>query len=91
MMTVSWSKDGRAAGECGRFKVVSDNGSQQLTIPAALSTDSGVYTVTATHPQGGTAAWAVSLHVQEGQAGDEAKVHQLLTQVEVPCRPLTAS
>ncbi|XP_076471204.1 twitchin-like [Babylonia areolata] len=81
-LTVSWSKDGRAIdADTGRFKLGEEGKEYSLTIPAALSTDSGTYCVTATS-QEGKASWSCTLAVAIGDSGDEAKVQQLLQEVE---------
>ena len=79
---MSWSKDGRSIEDSGRFKFSQDNNSYSLTIPAALSTDSGTYCVSA-ESEAGSLSWSFSLGVAIGDSGDEAKVQELLKSVEV--------
>ncbi|XP_070200689.1 twitchin-like isoform X4 [Littorina saxatilis] len=71
-LTVSWSKDGRPVEDGGRFKFSQEGKSVSLTIPAALSTDSGTYCVTAKCAEG-SASWSCSLAVAIGEGGDVAK------------------
>ncbi|KAL8565325.1 hypothetical protein ACOMHN_029021 [Nucella lapillus] len=80
-LTVSWSKDGRGIDDTGRFKLSVEGSEYSLTIPAALSTDSGTYRVTAAS-EDGTSSWSCTLHVAIGDSGDEAKVQELLKEVE---------
>ncbi|KAK7500457.1 hypothetical protein BaRGS_00008364, partial [Batillaria attramentaria] len=79
---LSWSKDERPVEDTGRFSFSQDGNTYTLTIPAALSTDSGMYTVTATSDAGST-SWSCSLGVAIGESsGDEAAVQELLKSVE---------
>jgi hypothetical protein len=83
-LTVSWSKDGRPLDtESARFKLSSEDNTFTFAIPAALSTDSGSYTVTAA-TDAGSSSWTFSLGVAIGDSVDEAKVQELLRSVEVP-------
>ena len=79
---VSWSKEGRSIEDSGRFKFSQDGNTYSLTIPAALSTDSGTYCVSA-ESEAGSVSWTFSLGVAIGDSGDEAKVQELLKSVEV--------
>ncbi|KAL8579177.1 hypothetical protein ACOMHN_010761 [Nucella lapillus] len=82
-LTVSWSKDGRSVGDSSRLQFSQDGSTHSLTIPAALSTDSGTYCVTAKSSQG-SSAWACTLAVTMGDSTtDMAKVQALLKSVEV--------
>ncbi|XP_055900297.1 twitchin-like isoform X6 [Biomphalaria glabrata] len=66
-VTVSWSKDGRPISDSGRFTFAQDGNSASFTIPAALSTDSGTYSVTASDDRG-QASWTFSLLVRIGDS-----------------------
>lgn len=81
---MSWSKNGREVEDTGRFTFTRDGNAFSLTIPAALSTDSGVYTVTA-DSEAGSVSWSCTLVVAMGEAsgGDEDRVKELLRSVEV--------
>ncbi|CAL1540886.1 unnamed protein product, partial [Lymnaea stagnalis] len=64
-VTVSWSKDGRPLGESGRFTFTQDGNNGSFTIPAALSTDTGSYSVSAKDDRG-QSSWTFSLQVRIG-------------------------
>lgn len=82
-LSVSWSKDGRPIDDSGRFAFAQDGNNATFTIPAALSTDSGSYTVTAKDERGQN-SWTFSLVVRIGDssAGD-VDVQQLIDSVQV--------
>lgn len=67
LSSVSWSKDGRPISDSGRFTFAQDGNSASFTIPAALSTDSGTYSVTASDDRG-QASWTFSLLVRIGDS-----------------------
>lgn len=50
--SVSWSKDGRVIEDSGRFTFSQDDNSFSFEIPAALATDSGVYSFEAKDSRG---------------------------------------
>ncbi|XP_059156398.1 twitchin-like isoform X4 [Physella acuta] len=81
-VSVSWSKDGRPIDDAGRFTFSQDGTSGTLTIPAALSTDSGSYTVTAKDDRG-QSSWTFSLFVRIGDTvSGDVDVQQLLDSVQ---------
>ncbi|RUS77264.1 hypothetical protein EGW08_014978 [Elysia chlorotica] len=81
-VTVSWSKEGRPLEDSGRFTFSQDGNAAKLTIPAALSTDSGPYTVTASDDRGKT-TWSFSLLVRMGDsASGDVDVQQLIDSVK---------
>ncbi|KAK3703484.1 hypothetical protein RRG08_024788 [Elysia crispata] len=80
-VTVSWSKDGRPLEDSGRFTFSQEGNNATLTIPAALSTDSGPYTVTASDDRG-KATWSFSLQVKMGDSAGDVDVQQLIDSVK---------
>ncbi|GFR58132.1 myosin light chain kinase [Elysia marginata] len=81
-VTVSWSKDGRPLEDSGRFTFAQEGNNATLTIPAALSTDSGSYTVNVSDDRG-KAAWSFSLLVKMGDsASGDVDVQQLIDSVQ---------
>ena len=80
---VSWSKDGRPLEGSGRFRQSQDGNSSTFTIPAALSTDTGSYTVTASNEKG-ESSWTFSLVVRMGDsAAGDVDVQKLIDSVQV--------
>uniref|UniRef100_A0A0B7BN15 Uncharacterized protein n=1 Tax=Arion vulgaris TaxID=1028688 RepID=A0A0B7BN15_9EUPU len=65
-VAVSWSKDGRPIEDSGRFTFDQDGNNVTFTIPAALSTDTGFYSVTAKDDRGQN-SWTFSLVVRIGE------------------------
>ena len=55
-------KDGREIDDTGRFNFGEDGNARSFEIPAAIATDSGVYSVEANNAKGNT-VWTFVLHV----------------------------
>lgn len=82
-LSVSWSKDGRPIEDSGRFTFAQVGNNTTFTIPAALSTDSGSYSVTAKDDRGQN-SWTFSLLVRIGESSTgDVDVQQLIDSVEV--------
>lgn len=80
-VTVSWSKDGRPIEDSGRFKLSQDGNRSSFSIPAALSTDTGSYTLTAADNRG-KASCTFSLAVRMGDGAGDVDVQKLIESVQ---------
>ena len=83
-LSVSWNKGDRKIEDTGRFKFGADDKTFSFEIPAALSTDTGSYSVVAKNGAG-SSSWTFSLGVAMGEAGGDVDVQELLKSVQVGC------
>lgn len=82
-ISVSWGKDGRPFDNAERFAFDQNENSATFTIPAALSTDSGDYIVTARDERGEN-SWTFSLLVRIGDvSSNDVDIQQLINGVQV--------